>query len=389
MHRTVNPRAAPGALTQVESCVVYNQRIFARHSPESVSACPRKAIIMNEISNCIEEKQAAYLYLIVAESEAGTPRESLFRELAAAAEKQASIWADLVRKSGGRVPGRYVPDLRTRVVAALVRRFGPYPLRTMLAAMKVRGMAIYAKDVPGHFMSPSVQGPEYRHRGVASAGNLRAAVFGVNDGLISNASLIMGVAGASADNAVIVLSGVAGLVAGAFSMAAGEYVSVRSQREMYEYQIGLEREELDQYPEEEANELALIYAARGMVPAESKHLADSMIADREHALDTLAREELGLNPAELGSPSGAALSSFVSFAIGAVVPLLPFLLGLRSASLPAAIAVTALALFAVGATLSLFTGRSALISGLRMLAIGAAAGGVTYLVGKVLGVSLS
>ena len=177
---------------------------------------------MNEISNWTEEKQAAYLYMIVAKSEAGTPREGLFRELAVAAEKQASIWAELVCKSGGRVPERYVPDLRTRVVAALVRRFGPYPLRTMLAAMKVRGMAIYAKDVPGHFMSPSVQGPEYRHRGVASGGNLRAAVFGVNDGLISNASLIMGVAAASADNGVIVLSGVAGLVAGAFSMAAGE-----------------------------------------------------------------------------------------------------------------------------------------------------------------------
>ena len=344
---------------------------------------------MNEISNWMEEKQAAYLYLIVAKTEAGTPRESLFRELAGAAEKQAAIWADLVRKTGGRVPERYVPDLRTRVVAALVRRFGPYPLRTVLAAMKVRGMAIYAKDAPGHFMSPSVQGPEYRHRGVASGGNLRAAVFGVNDGLISNASLIMGVAGANADNAVIVLTGVAGLVAGAFSMAAGEYVSVRSQREMYEYQIGLEREELDQYPEEEANELALIYAARGMAPDEAKQLADSMIADREHALDTLAREELGLNPAELGSPPGAALSSFVSFAIGGVVPLLPFLLGLGSASLSAAIAMTAVALFAVGATLSLFTGRSAFISGLRMLVIGAAAGGVTFLVGKLLGISLS
>lgn len=344
---------------------------------------------MNEISNWMEEKQAAYLYLIVAKTEAGTPRESLFRELAAAAEKQAAIWADLVRKAGARVPERYVPDLRTRVVAALVRRFGPYPLRTMLAAMKVRGMAIYAKDVPGHFMSPSVPGPEYRHRGVASGGNLRAAVFGVNDGLISNASLIMGVAGANADNAMIVLTGVAGLVAGAFSMAAGEYVSVRSQREMYEYQIGLEREELDQYPEEEANELALIYAARGMAPDEAKRLADSMIADREHALDTLAREELGLNPAELGSPPGAALSSFVSFAIGGVVPLLPFLLGLGSASLSAAIAMTAVALFAVGATLSLFTGRSAFLSGLRMLVIGAAAGGVTFLVGTLLGISLS
>lgn len=343
---------------------------------------------MNEISNWTEEKQAAYLYLIVAQTEAGTPRESLFRELADAAEKQAAIWADLIRKAGAEIPAQYLPDLRTRVVAALVRRFGPYPLRTVLAAMKVRGMAIYAKDVPGHFMSPALQGPEHRHRGVAGGGNLRAAVFGVNDGLISNASLILGVAGASADNTVIVLTGVAGLVAGAFSMAAGEYVSVRSQREMYEYQIGLEREELDQYPEEEANELALIYAARGMAPDAAKRLADDMIADREHALDTLAREELGLNPDELGSPPGAAVSSFVSFAVGGAIPLTPFLFSSGNSALLATVVVTAGALFAVGATLSLFTGRSALMSGSRMLAIGAAAGGVTYLVGKLLGVSM-
>jgi len=341
---------------------------------------------MNDVSNWAEEKQAAYLYLVVAETEAGTPRASLFRELAVAAEKQAAIWAEVVQKAGGRVPAQYLPDLRTRIVAALVRRFGPYPLRTMLAAMKVRGMAIYAKDAPGHFMSPALQGPEHRHRGVSGGGNLRAGVFGVNDGLISNASLILGVAGASADNAVIVLTGVAGLVAGAFSMAAGEYVSVRSQREMYEYQIGLEREELDQYPEEEANELALIYAARGMAPDAAKRLADEMLADREHALDTLAREELGLNPAELGSPLGAAVSSFVSFAVGGAIPLTPFLFGAGNSALLATVAVTAGALFAVGATLSLFTGRSALLSGLRMFAIGAAAGGFTYLIGTLLGV---
>ncbi len=344
---------------------------------------------MNEISNWTEEKQAAYLYLVVAETEAGTPRASLFRELAGSAEEQAAIWADLVAKAGGHVPAQYAPDLRTRIAATLVRRFGPYSLRTMLAAMKVRGMSVYGKDAPGHYMSPAVQGPEHRHRGIASGGNLRAAVFGVNDGLISNASLIMGVAGANADNAVIVLTGVAGLVAGAFSMAAGEYVSVSSQREMYEYQIGLEREELDQYPEEEAKELALIYAARGMAPDDARRLADTLLADREHALDTLAREELGLNPEELGSPSGAAASSFVSFAIGGAVPLLPFLLASGGGALPATILVTACALFAVGATLSLFTGRGALLSGLRMLAIGAAAGGVTYLLGNLLGVGLT
>ena len=344
---------------------------------------------MKEVDNWREEKRAVYLYRVIAEVESGTPREGLFRELADAAEKQAAIWADAARESGAKVPAEYSPDSRDRIIAALVRRFGPYTLRTMLAAAKVRGMAIYAKGVPGHFMSPAVRGPEHRHRGVATGGNLRAAVFGVNDGLVSNASLILGVAGATSDHAVITLTGIAGLIAGAFSMAAGEYVSVRSQRELYEYQIGLEREELDQYPEEEAHELALIYAARGLPRDEARQLADRLIGDREHALDTLAREELGLNPDDLGSPRGAALSSFASFAVGGAVPLLPFVFGSGTLSLVMAAALTGVALFAVGATLSLFTGRSALASGLRMLAIGAAAGGVTYSVGKLLGVTLA
>jgi VIT1/CCC1 family predicted Fe2+/Mn2+ transporter len=198
----------------------------------------------------------------------------------------------------------------------------------------------------------------------------------------------MGIAGATADNATLLLAGVAGLVAGAFSMAAGEYVSVRSQREMYEYQIGLEREELDQYPDEEAEELALIYEARGLPRDEAARMAKNLIADPKLALQTLAREELGLNPDELGSPWGAAFSSFASFAVGASIPLAPFLFASGTRSLVVAIALTVVSLFGVGATLSLFTGRSALASGARMLAIGVAAGGVTYLVGKLLGVTL-
>ncbi|MEP7275825.1 MAG: VIT1/CCC1 transporter family protein, partial [Betaproteobacteria bacterium] len=204
----------------------------------------------------------------------------------------------------------------------------------------------------------------------------------------SNASLILGVAGASGDPRVVVLSGVAGMAAGAFAMAAGEYVSVQSQRELYEYQIALERDELKQYPEAEAQELALIYAAKGLPKKEAGRLAQRLIADPEHALDTLAREELGLNPGELGSPLGAAISSFVSFAAGAVLPLAPFLLLPGAGALPAAIGVTALALIGVGATLSLFTGRNAAFSGLRMLALGAVAGGFTFAIGRLFGVTL-
>ena len=340
---------------------------------------------MKEIASWNEEKRAAYLYKVVAGCEAGTPREKLFLGLAQDAEKQAAIWEKKALAAGAVVPA-FVPDVRSRVVAGLVRRHGPRRLRNMLAAMKVRGMSTYGSS-SGH--TSHQRDDAGRHSGLSRGGNLRAAVFGVNDGLISNASLIMGVAGANAQNATILLTGIAGMVAGAFSMAAGEYVSVRSQREMYEYQIGLERDELEEYPEEEAHELALIYEARGIDPDEAMRMATKIIADPERALDTLAREELGLNPEDLGSPWGAALSSFFSFGIGSAIPLVPFIFGTKGASLQMVIALTTIALFAVGATLSLFTGRSALSSGARMLAIGVAAGGITFLVGKLLGVSLA
>jgi VIT1/CCC1 family predicted Fe2+/Mn2+ transporter len=171
-------------------------------------------------------------------------------------------------------------------------------------------------------------------------------------------------------------------------MAAGEYVSVRSQRELFEYQIGLERDELAEYPEAEAQELALIYGAKGMPVAEANRLAKKLVADPERALDTLAREELGLNPAELGSPWGAAISSLLSFTFGAAIPLLPFVLGLGTKSLPLAAGLTAIALFTVGATLSLFTGRGALVSGARMLLLGGLAAAVTFGVGHVAGVAV-
>ena len=341
---------------------------------------------MNELASWSEEKRAAYLYRVVAQSEAGTHREKLFNALAREAEGQAAIWEKKALSAGATIP-EFAPDVRSRVVAGLVRRHGPRKLKTVLAAMKVRGMSVYANNsgqvVPHHLDDTG------HHSALSGGGNLRAAVFGVNDGLISNTSLILGVAGANAETATILLTGAAGLVAGAFSMAAGEYVSVRSQREMYEYQIGLERDELAEYPEEEALELALIHEARGISRDEALRLSRQIIADPERALDTLAREELGLNPEDLGSPVGAAVSSFVSFAAGGLIPLLPFLLGFGQSSLAAVVVVTGIALYAVGATLSLFTGRSAWLSGARMLAIGAAAGAVTYMIGRVLGVSLS
>ncbi len=343
---------------------------------------------MKELKSWEEEQRSAYLYRVLADIDKDTLRKKLFSELAREAQAQSGTWADAARRVGSRVPAEYRPDLRTRIVEQLTRRFGPRHMRSMLAAMKVRGMSVYSRTEPGHPMPDASTGAERRHRGLASGGNLRAAVFGVNDGLVSNASLILGVAGAAAEPGIILLSGVAGLLAGAFSMAAGEYVSVRSQREMYEYQIGLERDELEAYPEEEAKELALIYEARGLAWAEAKRLADSMIADPERGLDTLAREELGLNTDELGSPWGAATFSFLSFAGGALLPVLPFLFGKSPGALYGSIGLTAGALFVVGSTLSLFTGRGALRGGARMLLIGGAAGALTFAIGRLLGVSL-
>jgi VIT1/CCC1 family predicted Fe2+/Mn2+ transporter len=343
---------------------------------------------VSDAKSWTEELQSAYLYRVLAKLEAGTPRAALFAELAQEAEAQAHIWAEAAKREGEALPARFRPGPRARLVAWLTRRLGPRAMRTVLAAMKVRGLSVYSTLPPGHPAPEASTGLERRHRALSTGGNLRAAVFGVNDGLVSNASLILGVAGASAEPGVILLSGVAGLLAGAFSMAAGEYVSVRSQREMFEYQIALEKDELARYPEEEAAELALIYEARGLPKPEAEQLSRSMIADPARGLDALAREELGLNPAELGSPWGAALFSFGSFAAGALLPLLPFFLARGPGALGSSIALTAVALFGVGATLSLFTGRRAFWGGLRMLAIGAAAGAATFGIGTLLGVGL-
>jgi VIT1/CCC1 family predicted Fe2+/Mn2+ transporter len=344
---------------------------------------------MNDLENWKEEKRSAYLYKVVAACEAGTAREGLFKQLAVEAEHQAEIWVEKMRAQGVQAPASYEPDLRCNIVAALTRRFGPRSTRTVLTAMKVRGMSLYAVSDPRHFVPGAASGSEGRHAGLSGGGNLRAAVFGVNDGLVSNASLILGVSGAAADAGVVVLAGIAGLLAGAFSMASGEYVSVRSQREMYEYQIGLEADELEQYPEEEAGELALIYEARGVERQAARRMANEIIADPDRALDALAREELGLNPDELGSPWGASISSFLAFSGGALIPLLPFLVVGAADALPVSITLTGVALFSVGATLSLFIGRRALLGGLRMLAIGAGAGGLTFLIGRMLGVALA
>jgi vacuolar iron transporter family protein len=335
-----------------------------------------------------EEKQSAWLYRELAQCEPDAKIAELFRALAAAADFQAGKW--IASSPGMKLPA-FVPSMRARITVGLARALGPRRVRPMLAAMKVRGLSAYDsnRSVAGHLMPTSVADVGARHKGYGG-GNLRAAVFGVNDGLVSNASLIMGVAGAAASADFVLTSGVAGLLAGALSMAAGEYVSMRSQREMFEYQIGLERDELHEYPEEEAEELALIYQARGMDLEEARRVTRELVKHEANALDALAREELGLNPDDLGSPWGAAISSFLAFAVGAIIPLVPFFFGFTlQRAVAIAAGVTAVALFGVGSALSLFTGRSAIAGGLRMVLIGGGAGVATWLIGSLLGAAIN
>jgi vacuolar iron transporter family protein len=332
------------------------------------------------------EMESVFLYGVIADVEPSAERRALFTRLGGEARGQAELWLAEIRKTGGTPPEAFAPSVRARVVAGLVRRFGPARLRAVLSGMKVRGMSIYrTNSPPGHEMPHSVDEIGLRHRDGMAAGNLRPAVFGASDGLVSNVCLILGVSGAHATGHAALISGVAGLLAGAFSMAAGEYVSVRSQREMFEYQIGAERDELRQYPAEEAAELSLIYQARGLSAPDADRMATRIVANPDLALDTLAREELGLDPGALGSPLGAASFSFAAFAIGAAIPLAPFVISSGGGALRASVVLTALGLFAVGCAISLFTGRGALRGGGRMLAIGAAAGAVTYAIGRLLG----
>ncbi|MEX2459019.1 MAG: VIT1/CCC1 transporter family protein [Actinomycetota bacterium] len=216
------------------------------------------------------------------------------------------------------------------------------------------------------------------------SGTLRAAIFGINDGLVSNLSLIMGVSGAGVGRTAILVAGIAGLVAGAFSMGAGEYVSMRAQRELFERLIHIEAHELATQPEEERRELIALYRRKGMPRPVAEAMTDAVMRDPKVALETHAREELGLDPDELGSPWGAAFSSFATFSIGALVPLAPFLFASGTPATVTALALGGGALFGVGASMSLLTGRGAWFSGGRMLAIGSAATAVTYGVGRLL-----
>lgn len=379
-----------------------------------------------ELARCLDnlklERDAVQLYDRLAAMESDPVRADAFMAIASNERRHAFVWASRVQARGGEVPEMERPRWRVRAVLAAARLFGTKSVSGMVKALEGDELALYeglegpemeaiAADEREHAAiwnrldmgMPGVEptNPEVAaaaeisirdeswHRAAGQSGALRAAVFGINDGLVSNLALVMGFAGASMDNQLIVLAGVAGLLAGAFSMAAGEYVSMQSQKELFQRQIDLEREELRFMPEKETQELAAVYRSKGLTEEESQLVASRLMQDPEHALDTKIREELGLDPDELGSPWGAAAYSFASFAIGAVIPLAPFLLtdGLAAVALSVALALTAL--FIVGALVSLLTGRGLLFSGFRQVGIGGAAALVTYIVGSLIGVSVA
>jgi VIT1/CCC1 family predicted Fe2+/Mn2+ transporter len=329
----------------------------------------------SNLTNWYEEKRSAYIYQFMAEQEANLLHKKLFMDLQQAAEKQASLWAEKLNQQGLTSLPSYKPDFRTRIILTLVKYLGTENMHPVLSSMKIRGMSIF-----------NTFHNEHKHTSLRSINNLRAAIFGVTDGMVSNVSLILGIVGAQANQHFIILTGIAGLLAGACSMGAGEYISVRSQREVYEYQIAIEKQEFHEYPEEEMQELSLIYQARGIPEPDANKLAKFMISNPETGLATLAREELGLNPDDLVSPMGAMLSSFFSFAIGAFVPLLPFFVTINNYAVFSSVGLTALSLFLIGMCLSLFTNRNPFLLGMRMLFVGILAGSVTFVIGALIGV---
>ena len=359
-----------------------------------------------------DEIESAALYRVLAELETQPPLAQLYQQLAATEEAHARFWEEKLQAAGQSLPQRTL-GWRTRLLIWLARRFGPSFVAATLAGQEQRGSHRYghlpetegtslaaqeqshqrllqtiAATTPRGVEGSVLSRLEGRHRSLG--GNaLRAAVLGANDGLVSNLSLIMGVAGAELSSSAILVTGSAGLLAGAISMALGEWLSVQSSRELYERQLGIEKRELEQIPGEEAEELALIYQAKGLSAAQARTLADQLIADEAMALDTLAREELGINPEELGGSAWeAALTSFGLFAIGAIIPLLPFffLSGL-TAVMVSGIA-SAIGLFVIGAGITLMTGRSIWFSGMRQVLFGLLAAAVTYGIGSLVGVSL-
>ncbi len=363
------------------------------------------------------ERNASLLYRALAESTDGDQREALL-ELADVEDKHAQHWVDKLTASGVEIPP--APTVLNADDEQLVRRARSLGLVSVLDNLEQNegadagmyddepeALPTMPSDEREHadvfralkggeperfpHRERSTKGAEPWHR-TDKSGSVRAAVFGVSDGLVSNTALVMGFAGASLagaiENSVVLFAGLAGLLAGAFSMAAGEYVSMASQRDLFKREIDLERQELLEKPEEERLELELIYRAKGLPREQARAVADQIMKNPEIALDTLAREELGLDPNELGSAWKAAVSSFFSFAIGASVVVVPYALFSGMTAFVLAVALALVSLIVVGGLVGYQSGRGVAFSAGRQVLWGVGAAAVTYLVGSLVGVNV-
>jgi vacuolar iron transporter family protein len=362
--------------------------------------------------NLRDELDGAALYAALSAAEKDPVRKDLFLQLSRAEAEHANVWRGKLKAAGGG-DVRFTTSFKTRVLAALAKRFGPKFVLPAIAAAEFADRDKYANqpdaaalssEERGHAAVISAVATSSTPRGLTGAeiakaekwhrrggGNeLRAAVLGANDGLVSNFCLVMGVAGAGVPTSNVLLTGLAGLIAGSISMAMGEWLSVTNARELARTQIDKEREELEQSPDSERKELALIYQAKGLPREDAQRVATELMRDKDAALDTLTREELGIDPAELGgNPWSAAGFSLVLFACGAALPVLPFIFMKGNAAILASAGVGAASLAAIGLVTSLFSGRSALYSTVRQLIFGMAAAGVTYGTGHFIGVAIS
>jgi VIT1/CCC1 family predicted Fe2+/Mn2+ transporter len=359
-------------------------------------------------ANLQGEVDGAAMYRAMADLEPQPERAEIYRRLAAVEESHAGFWQKRLADSGA--PVRELrPGWRTKLLIQIARRFGPELVLPTLHTLEEidrdhydgqpesRDTAMPAQERSHARMLARMTGAvrtawdgaaysslEGRH-GAGGGNALRAAVLGANDGLVSNLSLVMAVAGAAFSQHSVLVTGLAGLIAGACSMAMGEWLSVQSARELYQKQIATEADELAQVPDEEKEELVLIYQSKGMDRATAEQTAERMMANKDAALDTLVREEIGVNPKDLGGSAwSAAASSFFVFMLGAIFPVAPFFFLGGAAAVIASLGVSAAALYAIGAATSIFTGRSAVFSGLRQVAIGLAAASLTYGLGRLI-----
>lgn len=361
---------------------------------------------MPDLRSIQTEVDAAYLYLKLAEKEEDKEVADIFRQMSDIEKNHAEAFLRKVNLPQEKIPH---PSFRARTLNRIGKIFGyDYVLgvlmdtekslsSSILAVKKKNNMSVTGSEAnhvtvlrniieQSKVSGSTIARFESKHKSVG--GNaLRAAVLGGNDGLVSNFSLVMGVAGATEGGTGVLLAGLAGLLAGALSMALGEWISVKSSQELYENQMAIEMEELETSPENEKKELELIYRAKGIPADEARKMATDIMSNKEQAHELLVKEELGINAEELkGSAFEAALYSFFLFAIGAIIPVYPFMFLSGTSAIALSAASSAIGLFIIGGAITLFTGRSIWFSGFRQVLFGLAAAAITFGIGKLVGV---